>query len=905
MSFYKKIFLLAFLNIMAASMFGQNLLEQKVSVQFSDMAIENAIGLLKNKTGVKFTYSPNIFSKNKKVSVNVENMPLKNILEQIFSGTNVGYKATTKKIILFKKEDIGNGATGMNTSPAPPKKKITLSGYVSDKETGEKLIGANIYDAANEQGAVTNVYGYFSLTIPTGKYNFEISYIGYSPQNIAIDLNKDITKNVDLGVSNELAVVEVVATTYREEAVLEGTQMSSINIPIEKIEALPALGGEVDVMRVIQLLPGVQSGGEGSSGVFVRGGSPDQNLILLDGVPVYNVSHLFGFLSVFNSDAINNMELIKGGFLARYGGRLSSVMDIRMKEGNMKKFTGSGSISPIATKLLLEGPIINDKMSFMVTGRRTFLDLILGREKKETSNNVTTTNSSKYFFYDFNGKINYKISDKDRLYLSFYGGKDKFEGKEKYETFDTNGGKNYFSETNNGLDWGNIISAFRWNHLFTDKLFGNLTLHYSRYQFDINNSDRTTFFENNENISDRSASIEYNSFVKDWAAKLDFDYVPSTRHYIRFGASAVTHTFLPGVTGQKNTNSISGVETDTILNNNSKINALEYTAYMEDDFDLTSRLKMNLGVHASAYNVGNKTYTSVQPRASLRYKPTSNWAVKGAFATMTQYLHLLTTSGVGLPTDLWISPTEKIKPQQAWQVAGGVTHTLGKSWDVSLEGYYKEMKNMVAYKEGVNLLVSTEDIEEKVILGKGTSKGAELFLRKNAGKTTGWFGYTLSWTDRTFPEINFGKTYPYKYDRRHDLSISVVHKFSEKFRMSGSWVYSSGQAVTLPRREFNPGTVVTTNETDLSSIYVGLDYTGKNNFRLPSFHRLDISASWHKKTKWGEQTFQVSLYNAYSRKNPFYVSRGLYVDDNGDLEYKYKLVSLFPIIPGVAYNFKF
>ncbi len=779
--------------------------------------------------------------------------------------------------------------------------KITISGYVEDVETGEQLIGAHIYEATSGHGTTTNEYGFFSLTLENeSSYRIEASYIGYETKVLEIAPNENIQLSIQLTMDNTLETIEVVSEAITED-IIEGSKMGSIVVPIETIEALPALGGEIDIMRTLQLMPGVASGGEGASGIFVRGGSPDQNLVLLDGVPVYNASHLFGFLSIFNSDAINNMELIKGGGPARYGGRLSSVLDIRMKEGNMKRFAGRASISPVATKVMLEGPLIKDKMSGMITVRRTFLDLFLGRPKTTTYSGGSETTKSKYYFADFNGKINYKLSYRDRLYLSFYGGKDKFGNESEYIS-NLEGSKGYINKYETGLDWGNLIGAFRWNHLFSNKFFGNLTLHYSQYQLGVSNSSGDQSFEDITRISESSYGLNYESMVQDVAAKLDFSYVPSTEHYIRAGLSVTNHNFLPGASKISQKSSAQMINIDT-THNSKTIKANEFSAYVEDDFQVSDKLKMNVGFHALLYQVGQKTYSSTQPRMSARFKVHPAWALKGAYSITTQPLHLLTTSGVGLPTDLWISPTERIKPQDAWQGAFGITHLLSGGWDVSIEAYYKEMDNLVNYREGTSLLVSIQGIEDKVTFGTGTAKGVELLVRKRQGKTTGWFSYVLSKADRTFPDINFGKTFAYDNDRRHDLSISVVHQFSDKFRMSGSWVFTSGKPSTIPTRQFNGGSTVEKGGSSAFSS-VALSYSGKNNYRLPNFHRLDISAGWYKQRKWGERSIVVGLYNAYSRANTFFISKGWYSEQD-ELKYKYKSVSLFPIIPGISYNIKF
>ena len=589
--------------------------------------------------------------------------------------------------------------------------KYTLSGYIEDAATGEKLISANAFDLKSLSGAVSNTYGFFSLTLPKDSVHLEISYIGYVTQSIDLLLDKDISLNFKLDASVELATV--VVSSSRQDRIEEESQMSRVDIPIEQIKKLPALFGEVDVLKTLQLLPGVQSGGEGQNGLYVRGGSPDQNLILLDGVPVYNVSHVLGIFSVFNADAIKNVTLTKGGYPARYGGRLSSVLEINMKEGNMQELHGEGSVGLISSKLTLEGPIVKDKTSFIVSGRRTYVDLITRPIVKAAAKQEGIGLKLKLYFYDINAKINHKFNDKHRLYLSAYSGADIFNNKytEDGDTFE------------GGIEWGNLISAARWNWQIAPKLFANTTLTYSNYQIDI-----LAGIEDKEpQQATESFSAKYFSGIKDLAGKVDFDFIPSPRHYVRFGGSATNHTYKPGALALK---SVFDEEKFDTLIGSQDATSMEYALYVEDDISLGA-LKANLGLHASGFAVDGEFYSSLQPRIGLRYLLPKQLALKASFATMTQYINLLTSEALSLPTDLWVPSTKRVKPQQSWQAAVGVAKTLWDEYEFSVEGYYKQMKNVLSFQEGASFLFGLEnDWQDKITQGKGEAYGLEFFLQK-------------------------------------------------------------------------------------------------------------------------------------------------------------------------------
>lgn len=778
--------------------------------------------------------------------------------------------------------------------------KFTVSGYVENAESGEKLIGTAVYNPeATNMGTIANSYGFYSITLPEMKLKLSASYVGYATQTTEFNLTKDTVINFSLKPGNELEEVEV----FGKKTEAQKTEMGKIDIPVKTIKTIPALLGEVDVLKAVQLLPGVQSGTEGTSGFYVRGGGPDQNLILIDGVPVYNANHLFGFFSVFNADAISEVSIIKGGFPARYGGRLSSVLDIRMKEGNMKKFSGSASIGIISSKFTFEGPIIKDKTSFLISARRTYIDLLSLPIQKIylNKNNPGVKSTSGYYFWDVNAKINHKFSDKDRIYLSVYTGKDKAYSKME-DTW-----REFVDEFDSNLKWGNITSAFRWNHILGNKLFANTTLTYSKYKFGISMSDKST--NTNSNEFDEFA-FDYSSGIEDYGAKVDFDYNPSVNHNIKFGLNYIYHTFSPGIQAfHVNSNQLNtGIDTTF---GNSDIYANEYYVFAEDEMKIFKNLKANIGIHYSGFYVSDTLYQSVQPRISVRYLINSQWSIKAAYTKMEQYLHLLTNTTIGLPTDLWLPVTNNILPQKSTQYAFGSAYSY-KGFDFSIEAYYKTMDNMIEYKEGASFVSgfsgdgeneNARAWEQKIETdGKGTSFGIEFLIKKNFGKTTGWIGYTWSKTDRQFSNISFGEPFPYTYDRRHDVGIVITHKFNDKIDIAGTWVYGTGNAVTLAYESYQA--------FNQFNQYYGMDdgeeniinnIEKRNNFRMPAYHRLDLGVNFRKQKKYGKRTWSVGAYNVYNHKNPFFLR--FERDENGNRAlFQY---SLFPIIPSVSYKYEF
>ncbi|MDA3867117.1 MAG: TonB-dependent receptor [Salinivirgaceae bacterium] len=756
----------------------------------------------------------------------------------------------------------------------------TVSGYVKDQSSGEALIGANVYDSITLQGSITNSYGFYSLRLPGGQRTLAISFVGYQTVYAQINLTENRQYSAEL-LSGQVLDEVVVAANAREA--IEGTQMSTHTIKLIDLRKMPALMGEVDIMKSIQKLPGIDGGTEASSGVFVRGGDPGQNLILLDGVPVYNVNHLFGFFSVFNNDAINNVDVVKGGFPARYGGRLSSVIDIRMKEGNMKDYDIEGSVGLLSSKLTISGPIIKDKTSFLVSGRRSYLDVLTRAAGKLTDEGVFG-----FWFGDLNLKVNHIISPRDRLYLSAYMGEDKFFlrgewnddfSKDKYEM---------------ALKWGNITSSMRWNHVFSGNLFSNTSLTYSRYRF---GDEISLEYEDHFDNSYFKYMQEYTSGVEDITANVDFDYYPSTNHQIKFGVNYTYHTYNPGINVMK-TDADDMEEVNNKRGDNPTY-AHEMAAYVEDTWDISDMVKANVGARYSSFFVNEKRYASLEPRLSVRAKLHPDLALKGSVANMKQYIHLLSNSSITLPTDLWVPATENLKPQTSWQYALGANYLLQNSYKLSLEGYYKTMENVIAYKEGAAFTPTDQNWQSKVLNGRGWSYGAEFMGEKDWEKTNVAVAYTLSWTYRQFDELNRGEKFPYKYDRRHSINLSCTHVFSERFDVGLNWMYSTGSAFTVPYEVYEtaPNPFVEHYYNDNTATH----FTERNNYRAPAYHRLDVGVNFHKEKKWGERTWSLSLFNAYGRYNPVF----MIVETDYDGGLSLKQYTLMRFVPSFSYSFKF
>ena len=764
--------------------------------------------------------------------------------------------------------------------------KVTVSGHITDSETGEILIGAHIYDIKSGSGTTSNEYGYYSLSLSNNNsnniYNLGCSYLGHNDTLLILSISDDRIINISLEPGIEIGEVTVKASAYKQHE-----KHGAITLPVKQVKHLPSFGGEFDLMKSLQLMPGVQSGSEGNSGLYVRGGGPDQNLVLLDDVPLYYVNHLAGFISTFNADAINNINLIKGGFPARYGGRLSSILDIRMKDGNMKEIQGSGSIGLVSSKIAVEGPIKKDTSSYILSARRFMYDLITMPITKLAEDNVI-----EYSFYDLNAKLNHKFSDRDRMFLSWYSGDDS-----SLALYNDPGDDNDRSKVR--IRWGNMVGAYRWNHVYSQKLFSNLSLSYTRFRFITKASD----IQDTGDTEYRYQG-QFRSSIRDIGAKIDFTYYPGLNQTINFGIGTQHHTFNPWTNSYHITEG-ENVILDTLTGSND-FYAWEHFLYLDDNISIGRFLNINMGLRGSWYSSGGLDYKRFDPRITLNFTPGDKTQISSSYTEMQQYVHLLSYSNVGIPIDLWMPATKSVPPSLAKQLSFGYARQFKDGeYDISIEYYNKRMNNLIEYKPGVSIIESTEDWQELIEKGgKGRSYGFEILFRKNTGSTTGWIGYTWSKTTHQFANLNNGEPYPYKFDRRHDISLVLMHKITSDIDISATWVYGTGNAFSLPVGKFNA--IIDDGqywEDEPERIfYPAYQYEGKNNYRMRSYHRLDVGANFRKETRWGERTWNISIFNLYNRKNPYFYFMD-YNWNSGKTTLKQK--SLFPFMPSVSYSFKF
>lgn len=764
----------------------------------------------------------------------------------------------------------------------------TISGFVKDNTSGEDLLGANILIKEINKGTTTNVYGFYSITIPKGDYTFIVSFIGYNDYSKKIKLNKDIELNVSSSPSS-IITDEVVVTGQKSDENIRDTKVGAVKLPVEQIKKLPAFMGEVDIMKTIQLLPGIQSANEGNGGFYVRGGGPDQNLILLDGATVYNASHLFGFFSIFNADAIKDVNVIKGGMPAEFGGRLSSVLDVSMKEGNNKTYHVEGGIGTIASRLTVQGPILKDKASFIFSARRTYIDILMDPFIAKDAK----AKGSGYYFYDITGKVNYRFSNKDRIFLSGYYGKDVFVYAKPEKNFRVE------------IPWGNGVGSLRWNHLFNKKLFMNVTAVISDYRFEFG-AEQNKF------------EFKMFSGIRDYTGKVGFTWYPIVKHKVKTGVEYIRHEFSP-------TSATARIgETNYDSGKINKQYANDMALYISDEYEWTENLSFIIGLRGTWYqNVGpydrfikdkygvntdtisyapNEViaeYKHIEPRFSMRYILNNKTSLKASYTQNYQYVHLANVASATLPTDVWVSSTDVVKPQFSTQYSVGLFRNFKDNmFETSVELYYKEMDNLIEYQDGKT---PSDDIgdnaDNNFTFGRSNSYGIELFVKKRFGKINGWIGYTWSKTTRWFDEINNGDPFPAKYDRRNDLSIIASYDYSPKWQFSAIFVYATGNASTMPISRY------------LVDGRISVEYGPRNSYRMASYHRADVSVTWTPgalKKKRFKSSWNFSIYNVYNHYNPYFI----YFEEEGniaqgDYVVSAKQVSLFPILPAITWNFKF
>lgn len=881
---------------------AQSPLEISVDFDVKQMPMAEALVLLGKTAGVPISFSNNILPKDALVTLRVKDAKVKTILSKILLDTDIQFKAVGAQVILFYKKRV--------------KRNFTISGYIEDIDSGEKLISANVYDKVSGKGTTSNEYGFYSITIPEGKVELVGTYLGFKSNTQKFELK--INGTLTFSLEPNLTLQEIIVTPESFQGIEASDPISSNDIPITLMKKLPSLGGEVDLFRMAEFIPGVQSGSDGLGGLHVRGGSADQNLILMDGVPIYNAGHSLGIFSVFNSEAIQSVQLYKGGFPARYGGRLSSIMDVRTRDGNKKRWTGNVKAGLIASSARIEGPIIKDKASILITARRTLLDSFIkdftrkSKEEDEYFKDVFGVNLqgfTTYNFFDLNAKLNFSIGKKDNFFFSYYTGGDDLYDEDlivgsQQEDFV------YSDKFVQEYNWGNQIGMFRWNHIFKNKLFLNTSLTFSNYQFDSEeNVDVDFIFRTSPPINIFIAQA-YHSTLQDWGAKLDFNYSSSENHLLRFGINSTLHTFQPGAFGadlQINDETLFEENIDSFLNA-TQITVHEHNAYFEDEFTVGEKLKFNLGVLGNVFVAEDKTFYSIQPRVSVNYLINKQLSLKGGLSKMVQPLHLLSGSDAGFPNDLWLPSTKLVAPQTSWQSVLGMQYQPHKAYQFNVEVYYKKLNNLITYLDNSSLRtdlsnpgnftfspISTQNWESQITLGEGWNYGIEFQLEKNIGRTTGLISYTYAHADRRFDDLNIGERFPYRYDRRHNFNIAINHRFTKWLDVSCNWIYGTGLSTLIPVSTYQLGELTLFN----------------NEFvRLPANHRLDAGINFYFDIWKLKHKVYLGGYNIYNRANPQYFQlKSIPIEgsdpDNIELEYQIFQGTFLPFLPSLSYTISF
>ncbi|HEY6899307.1 MAG TPA: TonB-dependent receptor [Puia sp.] len=865
---------------MAASLYAkvghaQKLEDVRISLQLNHVSLKETLHQIEELTPFKFLARAEDVEKEQDITVAVKNQSVTKILQLVFRGRDIQYKQVGVNIILKKGATRRAGNSAPSVYQIKPPAKFTISGAVKSAKTGETILGATIRVIEPAINTVTNEYGFYSITLPAnGSYQMEISAVGFKTQRLNFSLTEDRVENIKM--EEEVKDLESVTITASPSSrSLRSPQMGLEKLSIRETKNIPVIFGERDVLKTIQLLPGIKSAGDGNSGFYVRGGAADQNLILLDEAIVYNPSHLLGFFSTFNSDAIKNVSVYKGGMPAQYGGRLSSVLDVRMNDGNNKEYNVSGGVGLISARLNVEGPIQKDKSSFLISGRRTYGDVFL---KLSPDSNV---NGSRLYFYDLNAKVNYTLSNKDHLYLSGYFGRDVL-GQAKLV----------------GINWGNTTATLRWNHLFNSRLFSNTSLIYSNYDYKIN-------------INQDGSNFNIFSQIRDWNFKEELQWYAGSKNTLNVGVDGIFHTIRPGEVTAEGKDA--GVNSIVLQRRYS----LESAVYATDTWKPSDKFGLTYGIRLSAFSVlgkgdyydfdanGNitdtrhyssgqvvRTYVNPEPRIAASYQLNGASSVKASYVRNTQNLHLISNSTTNSPTDKWVANTNVIKPEISDQWSVGYYRNLaGDRYELTVETYYKDMQNQIDYRNGARIFTNLP-IETQLLYGKGRAYGIEWLLKKKAGRLTGWLSYTLSKTERKIDGINNGQWYNARQDRTHDIAIVGIYELNKKWTLSANWIFYTGDAVTFPNGKY----------TQDGNVY--FYYTNRNGYRMPNYHRLDLGATCQlKKTRKFSSELAFSLYNAYGRKNAYQIDfrQG---KDNPNVTEAVQ-TSLFTFVPSISYNFKF
>lgn len=861
-----------FLIVLCFSISGisQNKLSQKVDFHITDSPLADCLWQLAEITKIPVAYSDNDLP-DSLLSFSFDNKSIKHILIEMLSEANLEYNFSGNQIVIFKSQS------------------FQISGYVEDASSGERLIGASVFSTAVNEGTVTNVYGFFTIKVDANTPTLKFSYIGYESKSI--EASSKSNQKFIVPLEPNLTIQEVVVTERSDyDSNTYDSFLSDQNLA-KDITKMPALGGELDYMRLLQQLPGVQSGTDGLGGLYVRGGNADQNLVLLDGVPIYNPYHALGLVSIFDEQVIKKVTYHRGQFPSRYGGMISSVVDVRTKEGNNKNFKLNAGVGLIASKIKAEGPIAGGKGSFLISGRRTHIDPFL---RKFSRDKRAEENQEGYYDYSFGevmAKVNYGISPKTKFFLSFYKGSDSYENELKINEIE--GDFILKDEEYQDLNWGNNIGSMRLNYQITNKLFCNFTTTFSKFFFQ-SNENRYFEFDDGFDLNQQSRYKEtYFSNITNVAFKTDFDYVPNSSHYFRGGLEYSRSTFQPGVLTTQDS-LFFGFEqlTEELLTGKGEI-VSEVNLYLEDEWLIHKNFGINAGIYSSLFKVEGKNYLLLDPRLSINWQAIRPISFHLSLNRLNQPLHLLTRTGSGFPNDLWVPATSKVKPQQAWIYDLETRFRLSKQWNAEAHIYYKKMNNLINYIDGADFSTSSNTLsafnwEEKVTVGQGESKGVELLIKKDKGRFQGWMSYTLSETTRQFDQLNGGEVFPFRFDLRHVFSIIGSMDVNEHWTLSSSWNYRSGSNISLAYSDWQY------IRQDGTPDIIFFDLEDRNSFKLPAYHRLDIAAKYNKSTKWGKWSLDIGVYNVYNQTNIFYV-RPEY-DPITEVQ-KYKSTSLISILP--------
>lgn len=854
-----------------------------LSIEAKQEPIQEIMKKIEHQTGMTFSYDPSILKGISRITFKSDNQSISECLTRLFQKLPLSYQINGTHIILKKRP-----------------RSVTISGFVRDKATTEYLIGASVYDSRTQKGTATNNHGFFSLTLPVGAVRLETSYIGYGRFSHTFQpLERDTVMEILLESGEALAEVVVTGSNDTQNPI-QAPQMGTIKITRKMIKTIPTLFGEADVIKALQTQPGVSAGTEGLAGMYVRGGNGDENLYMIDGIQLYQVNHLGGLFSAFNAEALKDVDFYKSAFPARYGGRLSSVVDVHTKDGNMKVYHGSAMLGLTSGNLNFEGPIIKDRTSFNASFRRSWLDAlsapglaIYNKIQKKKGEKF----SARYAFTDLNLKVNHHINDRSQAYVNFYFGQDFLKGGSS--EFSVGDDITPFENKDFGkMRWGNIALSSGWSYVFNNKMFGTVTLAYSHYQSKLKQETSQYYgTEGDKDYSSRFIETSTRNGINDFGVHANFDYIPTPAHHIRYGTDYLYHRFSPEYIEEKTSENLSPTKRTT---GDERLSANELAVFAEDDWAISPIVRANAGLRLNMYNIQKRTYVSLDPRLSVRFLLTRDLSLKASYARMNQYVHQINESYMSLPTDMWMPVSKKLKPLESDQVSVGAYYNLHKDYSFSVEGYHKWMNHLLDYKDGYNFLPSFVGWEEKLAAGKGWAYGAEFIARKETGRITGWIGYGLMWSDRQFDEINNGKRFPAKYDNRHKLNIVANWKINEKLELTGSWTFMTGNRVT----------VAFENYEDLGLTPVppllpegGLDYfTERNNVRLPAYHRLDLGINIYRPKKNGHLgIWNISVYNAYCQMNPITIHKRSWIN----YSHYFETLSLLPIIPSISYTYKF